>query len=216
MDDAESMLDHWNQLKALYKDLVYMIKKKKLDPNGSRLRFISSDYTIEKMNTTQMVEKVTFQKPKIRGMTDFAKRIENVLLNYLNKLEKDNSTRPITIYVLTNGVWETSWASKSDKDHPLERSATAVANAVQRLDKLHAPDTQVGIQFIRFGNDRNGKRRLAYLDAKLKKDRHLTRDICDCEPADGNVWKMMLGSIDPAWDDDPDDDNDNDTEDDTT
>jgi len=76
------------------------------------------------------------------------------------------------------------------------------------LEKFGASEKQIGIQFIRFGKDKIGRTRLRYLDEKIKKQRGLARDICDTTPADGNVWKMMLGSIDSAWDDDAEDDAD--------
>lgn len=31
----------------------------------------------------------------------------------------------------------------------------------------------------------------------------MTSDIVDVEPSTGNVWKMLLGSISPTFDDDP-------------
>jgi len=69
---------------------------------------------------------------------------------------------------------------------------------VEKLKDLGLLDTQVGIQFIRFGNDERGMERLQKLDSDL----HLPMDIVDTTPWDGNVWKMLLGAIDRDWDDD--------------
>ena len=34
------------------------------------------------------------------------------------------------------------------------------------------------------------------------------RDLIDTTPADGNVWKMLLGPLNPWFDDDTDEDDD--------
>ena len=80
----------------------------------------------------------------------------------------------------------------------------AILRAVKTLEDLGADNKKVGIQLIRFGNDAVGIQRLEYLDAGLKRKHqdNLNRDICDTESANGNVWKMLLGSIDPYWDND--------------
>ena len=209
LDDSVSMERHWHQLTVLYRDLIYLVKKKKLDPNGSQLRFITSNHKDERKDTTLLVEAVRNVRRQIEGTTNFAGRIDAILEEYLNSLRKNAKTRPISIYVLTNGVWEKHRGIKSDKDHHLQQVANVLARAVATLDKLSATENKIGIQFIRFGNDEVGKSRLKYLDAQIQRHRGLSRDICDTTPANGNVWKMMLGSIDSAWDDDPDDGEDN-------
>lgn len=40
----------------------------------------------------------------------------------------------------------------------------------------------------------------------MEKANELRRDIVDAEPADGNVWKMLLGSLDKWFDGDKDGD----------
>ncbi|KAL0261744.1 hypothetical protein SLS55_003174 [Diplodia seriata] len=56
-----------------------------------------------------------------------------------------------------------------------------------------------GIQFITFGDDSAASARLNY----LKPGPGHYSDIVDVEPCDGNVWKMLLGSIPDYLDDDP-------------
>ena len=210
LDDSASMSTHWSRVKDLYANLILMVKKKQLDPDGGQLLFITSDYADERINTTKLVDAVMQHKFKLKGTTNFAKRINKVLGDYLQKLRKDYRTPPISIYVLTDGVWETQQGTKSAKDYHLEQVADAIGRAVKVLDEHAILDKRIGIQFVRFGDDKIGKKRLRYLDAKLKRKKGLSRDICDTTLAEGNVWKMMLGSIDPAWDDDSDDDDDDD------
>ena len=200
----------WKQLATLYHDIIYMIKHKKLDPNGAELNFIKDPYTNEQKATTALYEKVNKVGYELAGETDFAARLDGILNGpggYIERLEKSRSkTRPMTIYVMTNGRWHAGESAESTIDHQRRLAGNAIARAVDALERLHAMDKQVGIQFIRFGEDELGIKRLRYLDDQLpkEKERPLARDICDTTPANGNVWKMMLGSIDPYWDDDPD------------
>jgi hypothetical protein len=98
--------------------------------------------------------------------------------------------RSICIYVFTDGVWQGGLRPLGGVDEPIRIF-------VDRLKELGLLDTQVGIQFIRFGNDKRGMERLRKLDSDLD----LQMDIVDTTPWDGNVWKMLLGAIDRDWDD---------------
>jgi hypothetical protein len=71
---------------------------------------------------------------------------------------------------------------------------------VDYLERQGHPEKMAGIQFIQFGNDPIGTERLRWLDEDLKRDWGLARDICDTTPYNDNVWKMLLGSINPYWD----------------
>lgn len=203
LDDAISMKPFWPQLEELYADLILIVKKKKLDPDGGQLQFITSNHTDERVKTRKLIEAVHQHKDKLKGPTDFARKIDNILSNYIDRLRKNRNLPPISIYVLTNGVWETHQGTQSARDHQLDAVADAIARAVKALDQLSASRTKIGIQFIRFGNDKFGETRLDYLDKRLQRARDLSRDICDTTPADGDAWKMLLGAIDSVWDDDP-------------
>lgn len=190
------MFPYWKDLSSLYENLIYMVKKKKLDPNGSELRFIISDLRKEAKHTTGQVEMVKNREyQRLRGESNFAQRLDSIFTEYQQKLTKKSLTRPISIYVLTDGVWQGG------------RQEIRVGNAIERmvkfLEKGNYPDNMVGVQFIRFGDDPEGVERLRWLDEALPKERGLKRDICDTTAAHGNVWKMMLGSINDYWDDDP-------------
>lgn len=80
----------------------------------------------------------------------------------------------------------------------------------------------MGIQFISFGQDPVALARMDKLDAGLGLEMYVIyllciivsvlltyhRDIVDHERSNGNVWKMILGAIDPDFDDDDDDEGD--------
>jgi hypothetical protein len=175
-----------------------MVKKKHLDPNGSELQFIRSEKRKEKRTTSELVKMVSEMRHSLKGEANFAHRLNKILEAYKAKSQKKSNTRPISLYVLTDGRWQGGNAQLNDV-------ARAVKRIVEFLDSSQAPDKKVGIQFIRFGNDEVGKQRLKYLDAEMPKVLNLTQDICDTTSAEGNVWKMMLGSINSTWDGDDDD-----------
>lgn len=193
------MAPHWPGMQSLFALLIYLIKKKKLDPNGSELRFIMSEEHKEAKDTKDLVQMVGRIGRNLRGESNFAKRLDDIWDNYKRRLEsKWKQPRPISLYVLTDGKWQPGNGQR-------DMVARAIKRMVGHLEAIGAKDKIVGIQFIRFGNDEIGIERLRWLDADLKKDRQLARDICDTTSAEGNVWKMMLGSINDYWDDDPDD-----------
>ncbi|KAL9108230.1 MAG: hypothetical protein Q9227_006968 [Pyrenula ochraceoflavens] len=199
VDDAESMSQYWKDMRSLFADLIYMVKKKKLDPNGSELRFIMSDERKEARDTSDLVNMVDRMRLRRRGESNFALRLDDIFVACKQRWEKSKGkARPISLYVLTDGVWQ-----------PGKRQRDMVANSIKRmvehLENIGAPNKMVGVQFIRFGNNEIGMDRLQWLDAELKNEWGLARDICDTTNAAGNVWKMMLGSINDYWDDDPDD-----------
>lgn len=199
------MKPHWSNMQSLFADLIYLVKKKGLDPNGSELQFIMSDQRKEAKDTTDLVRMVERMGTQLKGQTNFAARLDDIWEGYKKKLEgKRKLARPISLYVLTNGIWQLGSGEK-------ERVARVIKRIVEHLEKMGAIDKMVGIQFIRFGDDAVGKKRLKWLDASLQMEWSLARDICDTTSAKGNVWKMMLGSINPYWDDDDgNDDNEDD------
>ncbi|KAL9620221.1 MAG: hypothetical protein Q9160_005230 [Pyrenula sp. 1 TL-2023] len=199
IDDGKSMKQHWPQLQSLYANLIYLVKKKKLDPNGSELQFIMSDEHKEAKDTSDLVQIVARVGRQLRGESNFAARLDDIWDSYKKRLDnKRKPARPISLYVLTDGLWQPgNWQRNM--------VARVIQRMVEHLEAIRAKEKMIGIQFIRFGDHEVGKERLRWLDAELKPALGLARDICDTTSADGNVWKMLLGSINPYWDDDPDD-----------
>lgn len=92
--------------------------------------------------------------------------------------------KKLVLFVLTDG----DWLPHSDAREPLRDLAKAI-------EKHELPQNQVGVQFIRFGNSKHGSKRLSDLDD------FLPTDIVDVEGwTHGNVWKMLLGSINKDFD----------------
>ena len=175
--------------------------------------FINSVVTLELKRTSELIKAVKRTRHTLVGETNFAGRLDTILSEFIQKLKKNpfvKRPRPMSIYVLTNAIWQGA-DSVGLRDHHREHVARAIVRTVADLEDLRVEDKMLGIQFIRFGDDPcfNTKPpnmgRLAYFDHGMKADyTNMKRDICDTTSAKGNVWKMMLGSINPYWDDDPD------------
>ncbi|KAK3667545.1 hypothetical protein LTR22_001723 [Elasticomyces elasticus] len=99
-------------------------------------------------------------------------------------------TTPLTVYILTDGVWE----GGGEPEVP-------IMAMVQTLVELGLPREQVGVQFIVFGENAAGKEHVKNVD-NMQRAYELELDIVDTEPANGNVWKMLRGAIDDIFDDD--------------
>ncbi|KAH0539072.1 hypothetical protein FGG08_004370 [Glutinoglossum americanum] len=196
IDDGISMQSHWRNVVALFKTLGYLVKQR--DPDGMELCFTNSLKEERSKDRKRLLELLGEVVPK--GNTDISIRLGSILLKYEERLINQSAARPmfrarptgsappLSLYIFTDGVWQ-----------PECDVTFSIKKLVTKLEDLGSPPKQVGIQFIRFGDNPEGIKRLDYLDSELG----MPRDIIDTEPfSGGNVWKMFLGPIDPWFDDD--------------
>ena len=97
---------------------------------------------------------------KATGLSDLYPRIHDIFSDYKKNLERKSFLetsfrRPMSLYILTDGNWQ----SQRDTEE-------CIAELVRALDM--GDQYQVGIEFIRFGNDGEGRARLEHLDDSLK------------------------------------------------
>ena len=222
IDDSASMNPYWTDVRDLLDLLAYMVKR--ADPNRVDLCFAGSAVKHGEMKmTTSLLE--IFDQKRPNGKQDMSARLSSIVSEYQKDLAKINApkslfaklrskeTRPLSVYVFTDAVWQ-----------PVCHVSPVIKSLVSTLTQNNLHKQQVGIQFIRFGNQRIGIERLEDLDRlKLKGEVemyvlskpisiHIShhclmadlegRDIVDTEPYDGNVWKMLLGPINDWFDDD--------------
>ena len=178
--------------------LIYMLKA--YSPDGIDLYFTSKRAKVTTAGKTKdMLRSLKSTVPI--GRCNMEDRIGSILED---RLAKSNHTglsrrpwspavlakvpRRLNLYILTDGVWQPN-------NEPLQ----AIIPLLKPLKQQHLPRNHIGIQFIRFGKDPEGMRRFQQLDEL---------DIIDTEPANGNVWKMLLGAVNHWFDDNPDDDGD--------
>ena len=158
-----------------YRDEVEMVlgllwaMVSKHDPDGADL-YITTDMKALKPRTDLRVLQELHSRPA-KDAPDmrhcFAQIIEKYqnqfgTRNYMSKLFHWKDTpvkgpRKLSLYVLTNGVWQT----KTDLRQ-------VIRTLVDHLIEHKLTNKQIGIQFIRFGNDERGMQRLEKLDSGLK------------------------------------------------
>lgn len=203
------MTKYWAQVQKAIEALVWVVKR--LDPDGVELRFTSKPtQKFRSKRSTELLEKVKMNSPQ--SDTCMMERALSVLIddlvpasagpartNRLRNLLRGSKTG-ISIYILTNAVW----SGKSDYTSGLGASAASsdstldmcgVDSAVQTLiDRLHKGDhnrSYVTFQFIRFGHDSVGKRRLRYLDNSIPRE----WDIVDRRYYKRGMRAMIIGAM---------------------
>ncbi|KAL8769017.1 MAG: hypothetical protein Q9209_004934 [Squamulea sp. 1 TL-2023] len=205
IDNGESMQKYRPQVEAVSELLSTLTQP--YDPDGLDL-YLTTQSDKLRPKTPEKFLQCLRERPA-HGFHDFRQRFAKIVENYQSKFGKTNfrkkfmhpsstpfkAPRPLSLYVLTDGVWD-----------PKCTLITEVKNLVTLLQEHRLPNKYVGIQFIRFGNDPGGKRRLKTLDSQLG----LGLDVVDTTSADGNVWKMLLGAVNDWYDNDGDSDADDD------
>jgi hypothetical protein len=158
------MAPYWRDLTSLVGTLAYIVKSG--DPDGIEMFYTISSARVKSRDSSKLVKSV--QKTKPQGMSDIGINLRDILGPYNSRLEKRfgsaavavnalEDIRPLSLYVLTDGVWQ----PESDAEAPIKD----LVRTLLKQSKLKKK--QVGIQFIRFGNDPEGIRKLQKLDDEL-------------------------------------------------
>lgn len=196
IDNSPSMRQYWPQVLRVLEVLAYITKEK--DPNKLELYFTMKAGRFSGSSSTELVNAARPRKAtdKATGLSDLYPRIHDIFSDYKKNLRRKSflgtsSRRPMSLYILTDGNWQ-----------PPRDTEECIAQLVRDLDM--SDQYQVGIEFIYFGNNRDGRARLEHLDDGLKEEFNLKWDIVDTEPADGNILKMLLGAINKWFDGDKD------------
>ncbi|KAG8900547.1 hypothetical protein FRB99_005986 [Tulasnella sp. 403] len=168
------------------------------DSDGIDIYFLNSRLVGKNMRNGTQVKRL-FDRVEPRGITPTGEKLEELLLDYLLKLEAakeaqhDGRTptgiKPVNFLVITDGA---------ATDDP----APVIAQAAKRLDEGRFPLSQVGVQFVQIGSDRAAAAALQELDDDLAAQ-HGTRDMVDTVPfsAIGSrlttdiITKILLGGI---------------------
>ena len=173
------MRDHWDDVVPLLDTLAYIVKE--TDQNGIDLFFTMSHvhYTNRK-KTRKLVHVAEKQRPLktkkgTEHLSDIHWRLSSILEKYQKRLKEEDQSnlnssrnrpwhahdpsdvRGLNLYIFTDGIWQ-----------PGADAVSPIKSLVETLEKYKKPKDQVGIQFIHFGNDREGTERLSYLDSGLE------------------------------------------------
>ena len=140
----------------------------KHDPDGADL-YITSDMQALKPKTDSRALQELRSRPA-KYAPDMRYCFAQIIEKYQSKFGKRNigskllhpkatpakGPRKLSLYVLTDGVWQTKTDLKQ-----------VIRTLVDHLIQHKLTNKQIGIQFIRFGNDERGMKRLEKLDSGL-------------------------------------------------
>jgi exo-beta-1,3-glucanase (GH17 family) len=160
------MAPHWKELRGVLEVLSYILK---VDPEGVELYFTNSPDHLKARSTTKLLRFLDQHRPNedtnFESSTDINSSLTKILhmhrmrmhgwtnVKPLPKLGPSKRPRPVTIYVLTDGIW----GGSSDID----------ASMTVLLTDLEKYDSHSGVQFIRFGSDAVRQEHLARIDSEL-------------------------------------------------
>ncbi|KAK7994270.1 hypothetical protein PG991_015858 [Apiospora marii] len=120
--------------------------------------------------------------------------MESKLSDILLRLVPVVGVKKTSVYVMTDAVWEPS-------SEPGGGVETTLRNLIGRLKHNRKDRHFVTLQFIRFGDDPDGLKRLKYLDDELATERGIDGfDIVDYREHNDNVPHMLMGAYSRHYD----------------
>lgn len=156
------------EVKKVLELLSYMVGDH--DPDGLDLYFTTSPKKLRPKNEYRILQEL--ESRPATGLPDIRQRFANILEKYQSKFGKINirwifhpfstpfrGPRKLSLYVLTDGVWQ-----------PNTNLHQEIRTLVQCLIEHKLTNKQIGIQFIRFGHNWKGMKRLEKLDYGLNLD----------------------------------------------
>ncbi|CAH7668763.1 hypothetical protein BY996DRAFT_4582130 [Phakopsora pachyrhizi] len=194
IDDSVSMARdrHWEMALEVVKSAIEAALPHV--PDGIQLQFLnSSQNLVQAKSVDEVMNLLTSFKPN-GASTPTETRLEYILNDYLQKIENEKEekniiSKPLNIIIVTDGV--------ADDLHNL---ITTIVKICKRLEAHNFPMSQVGIQFIQIGADRNVTKQLKFLDSKLEDNYGISRDIVDMIEYTGVITekfnlKCLLGGV---------------------
>jgi len=175
--EADDSKPKWDELIESLQYIVEIVCS--YDKDGVDVHFLCNDGKDEYgiTNGQRMLDLLSreVQPDEYGGGTFMAQQIWLVLTTYLDRFEDwkrrvrerppPQKPKMLNLIVITDGA--------ADDREEVE---DVIADAAKRLDALHAPRTQVGIQFLQIGKDEAAARWLVLLDDELK-TKHGIRDV---------------------------------------
>ncbi|KAF5557945.1 serine threonine kinase [Fusarium phyllophilum] len=222
IDDSETMRDREREVLKVLEVLVWLVWK--IDQSGPEIRFTS------KPDKKFPIERRPRFLLKMELMRDALDKFINPVRQWLSGNDAEtlcnmkhsfnqifsevnmvDPKRPTSVIILTDGIWE---QGGSLEEKGVEACITKI---IKRMEDKGIGDTAFAFQFVSFGNDPVGLRRLKYLDddalyggnednrtqvlvtaGKIEAD--LFSDIVDHKSSESNVWAILTGSVSPGND----------------
>lgn len=165
IDDSLTMSHHRDDIVRVFSGLSYVARF--LDDDGIELAFISSPNEVKKSRSTStlidIIKAHSFEhepgmmEAKLEDFVDNAviKKLPNKLTRHLRSLYRKD---PVTVFVLTDGRWG------SPNSNQTGGVQNPILKLMNKMIALKIPRTKVMVQFLRFGDNRDGKTYLKHLD----------------------------------------------------
>lgn len=140
--------------------LSYYVKE--VDPNEMELYFASNLSKPLKFDNSSAIENAVENHDFVEGTCNMSHCLNVILEPIYNSFLRKYDCQRVSIYILTDGVWEPG-DPKVDK---------IIDRTVRKLKTADLPQDQVMFQFLRFGDgqskeEQEGKERLTYLDDEI-------------------------------------------------
>ncbi|ODQ53565.1 hypothetical protein SAICODRAFT_29959 [Saitoella complicata NRRL Y-17804] len=185
IDDSGSMAgSRWRQTALALQQVVTKVVH--YDDDGIDIYFLNSREVARGVRSVREVEGV-FGRVRPGGATPTGLRLDQILRGYVRRVEESGGDcKPLNLIVITDGV---------PTDDPL---STLLALAAQ-LDRIGAPLSQLGIQFLQIGNDEGAREALEELDDGMAG--RGVRDMVDMTPCPREgltgegVLKCLMGGV---------------------
>ncbi|KAK0484881.1 hypothetical protein IW261DRAFT_1459213 [Armillaria novae-zelandiae] len=196
VDDSRSMIGRrWETARKALRELTVVAAT--YDKDGIDIQFLNNPTVHHGLTTKEGVDRL-FQSITPTPGTPIGRKLESLLTAYINKFEElqraGEKLKKVNYVLLTDG-------------EPTERKGSefypdkVIVRAAKRLDKLHAPQVQIGIQFVQIGHSVSATRFLQSLDDDLI-HKYNIRDIVDTTPArtgrdlnTNDMIKILTGGI---------------------
>jgi hypothetical protein len=163
------MRAHWKEVEECA-DLIAFCTTP-YDHDGIELRYTKSEDKKRTKDPKKITENIQANKPRQSTGPPLSRRsnmnaaLVKVLSKYQDQVkdeygsgkQRKGKLKPLVLLVLTDGLWDGCDAKEPISD---------LVNMLQTCDR---PGNLVGVQFIQFGNEREGYERLAELDDFMKK-----------------------------------------------
>lgn len=167
IDDTDSMKEHSAQVQECFQTLAYIVKAIDPDPDSLGLSFVSKPLPIIRDKNSG-----PFVRRLVQHLNDYVSvrgRIEDSLSTLVTEVVIKRlpfslpfvghvpRSRPITVFVFTDGKWGHEVPIGNGLDTP-------ISNLVREMKNRGLNRTHVMFQFLRFGDDEKGREHLLYLD----------------------------------------------------
>ncbi|KAF9769244.1 hypothetical protein IL306_013331 [Fusarium sp. DS 682] len=164
IDDSETMRQREHEVVKVVEVLVWLVRK--MHPAGPEIRFTSktdTKYPIQRrpQYLSQTLKMDRFIDPIRQWLSgNDAETLCNMKHSF-NQIFADpnmvDPKRPTSVIILTDGIWE---------GRPFEEKGVeaCITKVIKRMEEKSLGDTAFTFQFLSFGNNPDGLRRLIYLD----------------------------------------------------